>query len=141
MPKSREERIIGFVKLDDDVELYFTDNQVKTEVFFGRRNAELIDIVLSYFDDGFLDFLIKSNVSVTTQNDLPPLFNNPSNKSQRRDLNLERRKLLLKYFATRCLIMHDGKPRLKENWPFNDKYKSLVMGRDNFQKNVKSHVN
>ena len=129
--KLRKEKLDGFEKIEKDEEVYLFQSDMKTEFDFPNRNPTLLNLLFYYFDDTFLDSYISTNLKYT--NDLPPIFLNINESTRRRDLNLESRKLLLKYIATRLFIMSDPKKILQDNWPLKDDSKKLYLGRDNFK--------
>jgi len=133
----RKEKIDGFEVLDDNLEIYMNESGLITEFDFPERNPTLIDLILYYFDNDFLDLMIKENVEVCEWNGLPPIFAEVVN-SKRRDIDEEKRKFLLRFIATRFYIMFDDKKHLVDNWPMkNDKIESSeFLGRDNFQKMI-----
>lgn len=131
--KPREEKLMGFEKIDASEEVYLFQSELQTEFRFPDRNPTLLDIFLYFFDDDFIDSLIAENIELTEVHQLPPLFWNPANNTRRKDLDVERRKLLLKYIATRIFIMSNYQKNLKANWPFEGVSKELYLGRDHFR--------
>ena len=77
----RSNRIDGFELLGEDKEVCLTPSDLKTEFDFPKRKSTLIDLILYYFDDDFLDLMIEKNVEICSFNDLPPLYYNPFAKS------------------------------------------------------------
>lgn len=130
--KPREDTIDGFVKLGDDEEVALFLSDLKTEFTFPVRKPSLIELILYIFDDEFLDLLIDENIEIAEPNQLPPLFSNPSLNSRRRDLEQERRKLVLSFFATRFFIMSNPTKELKKNFPLNENAPIMCLNRDNF---------
>jgi hypothetical protein len=130
----RTSLLTGFVKLDDNVEVQLIKSELKTEFFFPTRNPSLLDLILYYFDDDFLDLMIKENVEISAKF-LPNIFSNPKSNTLRRNLDVERRNLVLRYIATRYYIMSDPALLLKNNWPLSTDSK-LFLGRDVFQKMI-----
>ena len=92
--KPREEKLMGFEKIDASEEVYLFQSELQTEFKFPDRNPTLLDIFLYFFDDDFIDSLIAENIELTEVHQLPPLFWNPANNTRRKDLDVERRKLL-----------------------------------------------
>ena len=72
--------------MKNDVELCLTKSDLETKFNFPKRNPTLIDLILYYFDDEFLDLMIKTNVEINEMKDLPPIFFNKLTKTQRRDI-------------------------------------------------------
>lgn len=131
--KPRLDTIEGFVKLDNDEEVNLFLSDLKTEFDFPDRTPSLINLILYHFDDEFLDLLIEKNVDLSEPNQLPPLFSNPSAKSRRRDLDSERRKLVLSYIATRFYIMSNPANELSKNFPLNSDAPEICLSRNNFK--------
>lgn len=128
---AREEKLTGFEKLVKTQEVAMVQSELKTEFTFPDRNPTLLNLFLYHFDDEFIDLMILKNTENEQQ--LPPLFYNTKENTKRRDLSLERRKLVLKYLATRLFIMSSPKKKLSENWPIDKKFGGLFLGRDNFR--------
>ena len=135
MANPRSEHLENFKVLDDDTEVYLYDNGEPVEFIDFPRVINLIDIILRVLDTNLLDKLIESNIEHTKSTELPSLFHSPKENSRRKDYTLERRKIVLKYYATRLLIMSSHKPKLRSNWPLEfpgGKY--VPMGSEMFQK-------
>lgn len=128
--EAREEKLI-FHKIGENKEVVMIQSDLTTEFNFPDRNPSLLDLFLYHFDDNFLDELISTNTDIN--NKLPPIFSNVKEKTRRRDLDLERRRLVLQYFATRLFIMSNPTKALKDNWPMKAEDKLLFLGRDNFR--------
>jgi hypothetical protein len=131
--KPREEKLMGFEKIDASEEVDLFQSELKTEFNFPDRNPTLLNIFLYFFDNEFIDLLIAENIELTEVHQLPPVFWNPVDNTRRKDLNVERRKLVLKYVATRIFVMSNYQKNLKDNWPFEGISKELYLGRDNFR--------
>jgi hypothetical protein len=131
--KPREEKLLGFEKIDASEDVYLFQSELKTEFNFPDRKPTLLNIFLYFFDDDFIDLLIAENIELTEVHQLPPVFWNPADNTRRKDLVIERRKLVLKYVATRIFVMSNYKKNLKDNWPFEGTSKELYLGRDNFR--------
>ena len=73
---NRKEKLEGFKKLKDDEEVYLFNSEMKTEFEFPKRNLTLIELILYYFDDEFLDLMIEKNIEILANEvtKLPPLF-------------------------------------------------------------------
>lgn len=136
---NRIDLLLGFKPLAQDMEVYMRNN-MKNSVFNLPRKGriKLVDVFFRICDDEFLDQLIEHNVSLTTISELPKLFHNPKNETFRRDLREERRKLVLKFFACRLLIMSNPSPNFSSNFPLStDGLPDIpLMGRNSFQQMI-----
>jgi len=130
--KPRDEKIEGFVQLDKVEEANLRLSELITEFDFPDRNPTLLNLILYHFDDEFIDLLIEQNVELALPHQLPALFFNPSHESRRRDLDLERRKYVLSYIATRFFIMSDPRKDLKKNFPLKESAPDICLGKNTF---------
>jgi hypothetical protein len=126
----RTEKIIGFETLDDDDEVVLKNSNLNTELLFPKRNPTLIDLFLYYFDDQFLDLMIKTNTQIP-ECKLPSIYF-ISNDSRRRVAQELKRNDLLCFIATRFSIMSNPQSTFRKNWkiPHQDE---LFMGENKFQ--------
>jgi hypothetical protein len=131
--KAREEKLLGFQKLADDEEVALVQSDLKTEFQFPDRDPSLLKLFLYHFDVEFIDLLIQENLELTEINQLPPVFWNPAQQTRRRDLDIERRRLVLKFVATRLYIMSNPTKKLKGNWPIRQDLSHLYIARDPFR--------
>lgn len=139
----RVDAIDGFELMDDDIEPALFQSDLKTEFQFPDRKPTLQNLIQYFFDEEFLDLLIQENLKLSESNQLPNLLTNPNSSSKRRNLLVVRRQFVLKYIATRFLIMSNPNHKLKKNWPLANQFKDInekkYMGRDNFQ-SMLSHL-
>jgi hypothetical protein len=123
--KPRVDTIDGFEVLEKQIEPALYQSNLVTEFVFPDRKPTLTKLLEYFFDDEFLDLLISENIHMSDPNQLPKLIINPNPKSQRRNLLVERRKFILKFFATRFLIMSNPNQKLKKNWPLTNQFKDI----------------
>lgn len=131
--KPREEKLQGFQKIAADEEVALFQSNLTTEFKFPDRDPTLLQFFLYHFDDEFIDKLIYENIELTEFDQLPPIFWNPVDKTRRRDLDVERRKLVLKFIATKLFIMSDPSKLLVNNWPMKKEVSDLYLTRDPFR--------
>lgn len=141
--KPRQDTIDGFESMEKDVELTLFQSDLVTEFEFPDRKPSLTNLIQYFFDEEFLDLYVQENVKLCDSNELPNLLINPNSSSQRRDLLVVRRKFVLRFIATRFLIMSNPNHKLKKNWSlsnqFNDIQERQYLGRNNFQQMI-SHM-
>jgi hypothetical protein len=128
--KPREEKLEGFEKLAADQEVYLYHSDLKTTFDFPDREPTLLKLFLYHFDEEFIDTIIATNLELTDINQLPAIFWNVNQQTRRRDIDAERRKTVLKFVATRLLIMSNPSSKLKGNWPMSDQ---KFLARDQFR--------
>lgn len=126
----RTEKLEGFKEIDDDYEVVLFKSNLNTEFLFPNRNPTLIELFLYIFDDNFLDLMIEKNIEIPNVK-LPTIFFKEKD-SRRRVVQEEKRKYLLRFFATRFSIMSNPQSSFKKNWKIDHEEK-LFMGENTFQ--------
>lgn len=128
----RTEKIEGFEELDDDVEVVLKNSNLKTEFTFPNRNPTLIDLFFYYFDEKFLDTMIETNINIPDSK-LPSIFFK-ENDSRRREIQVVKRTMLLRFIATRFSIMSNRQAIFINNWKIPQQQQ--FMCESNFQKMI-----
>ena len=142
--KPRQDTIDGFEPMEKNVEPALFQSDLVTEFEFPDRKPSLTNLIQYFFDEEFLDLYVQENINLCDSNELPNLIINPNSSSRRRNLLVVRRKFVLRFIATRFLIMSNPNHKLKKNWPLSNQFNDLqgrqYLGRDNFQQMI-SHIN
>lgn len=127
LPVPRTSFLDGFEKLEEGYEIYLYDSEKEASINYPCRNATMADLFYYFFNDDFIDSMIEKNVARCNQNELPPLLY--KNSLYRKDLVIEKRNLVKKFFYTKFLIMADHQSKLEKNWPHC--FKEVKKGAEN----------